>query len=109
RGIRVCYEWKNFLNFFNDMGECSPGMSLDRLNTNGDYEPGNCKWSTTKEQENNKRNNRKIVYKGEEKTLTEWGEALRINSKTLHSRIFNYKWPIEKAFTTPVKQYKAKP
>lgn len=56
RGIGICARWSNFENFLADMGT-RPGVSfsLDRLDTNGDYEPGNCKWSTPTEQQRNKR------------------------------------------------------
>ena len=51
RGIRVCEEWeKSFVQFFNDMGECPYKMSIDRIDNNRNYEPGNCKWSTHSEQ-----------------------------------------------------------
>lgn len=55
RGITFCERWKSFENFFDDMGERPEGMTLDRKDVNGNYEPGNCKWSTYKEQSNNKR------------------------------------------------------
>lgn len=57
RGITVCYKWKtSFLAFLADMGEKpSPKHSIDRINNDGNYEPANCKWSTAKEQANNRR------------------------------------------------------
>ncbi len=60
RGIRVCERWTDermgFLNFLSDLGKCPEGLMLERINNDGDYEPGNCKWATRTEQNRNKRN-----------------------------------------------------
>jgi len=66
RGIKVCWRWSNknpkgFENFYKDVGDPPKGKSFDRTNNNGDYKPGNWKWSTPKEQANNRRNNKNKI------------------------------------------------
>jgi len=107
RGVTVCDSWRSFLNFFNDMGVApSNKHSLDRYpNNDGNYEPGNVRWATMKEQSRNKRSNKIIEYKGVKKCLVEWCEEYGIEKRTLCSR-FQTNWSVEKALTTPVKSRK---
>ena len=94
RGIRVCGRWDSFANFAEDMGgSWSPGMTLDRIDTNGDYTPENCRWLTRSEQQKNRRNSRVIEHQGARRTLREWADALGIKHSTLKGRY--YTQPIE--------------
>jgi hypothetical protein len=64
RGITVCERWRSFQNFFDDMGERPPGMSLDRRDNDKGYEPGNCRWATRKEQSKNQLKPRRNEFNG---------------------------------------------
>lgn len=87
RGITVCERWRNFENFYADMGERPKGLTIERIANDGNYEPGNCRWATPKEQANNTRRNRRISFGGETLTLTEWSQRLGISPSTLHAAL----------------------
>lgn len=88
RGITMCPQWVNdFARFASDMGPCPPGMSLDRTEVNGHYEPGNCRWATAKKQANNTRRNRLIVFDGACMTLQQLADMTGLSYKALHKRI----------------------
>lgn len=103
RGITVCEAWGDFSTFLADMGERPPGKSIDRIDTNGNYEPGNCRWSTQKEQMTNVRTNRRVTIDGETMTLMQWAERIGIGYWTVQSRL-KYGWPVERALTEPVRK-----
>ncbi len=99
KGITVCDRWKtSFENFFKDMGyKPDSSYSLDRIDSNGNYSPENCRWATIKEQNSNKSNNIMITYEDKTQCLQHWAKELNINPHTLNYRIAN-KWPLNRAF-----------
>ena len=103
RGISVCYEWTKFEKFYADMGIKPNGCSIDRIDVNGNYDKLNCRWSSMKQQNRNRRNNRLIEFNGETMCINEWAESLGINKRTLLNRLTNG-WEIKKALTHPVRQ-----
>jgi len=79
RGIEVCDRWlESFESFFEDMGQCPAGYSIDRIDTHGNYEPANCRWASDKEQQNNRSNNRLIEIEGRTQTLAQWADEYGI-------------------------------
>jgi len=101
RGITVCKRWLKLENFLSDMGKRGDGLSLDRINNNGNYEPGNCRWATTKQQHANTRANRHISFNGKTMPVGHWASYLGINSRTLIKRL-NAGWPVKTALTKPI-------
>lgn len=101
RGITICNEWLDFKNFYADMGDKPEGMSLDRINNDGNYEPSNCKWSTQKEQIRNRRVSPKYEYQGQLKSLAEWCELYNLPWRRIYERM-RLGWTIEKALTEPI-------
>lgn len=87
RGIRVCERWNDYALFFADMGERPEGLTLDRIDNDGNYEPSNCRWATRKEQMRNVSYNRRITVQGVTKTLAEWAELSGIKREKISWRL----------------------
>lgn len=87
RGIKVCDHWADFKNFLADMGEPPLGMSLDRIDVNGHYSPGNCRWATQKTQQNNRGNTRFVEVFGERLTLSAAAEKHGVSKKLFRQRM----------------------
>lgn len=107
RGIRVCERWNKFENFFADMGERPPGRSsVDRINTNGNYEPSNCRWAYPQTQNRNMRSNRLITYAGKTQCFSAWVDEKGLSENALHYRLSLGKWSLEKAMETPIRAHR---
>lgn len=103
RGIKVCDRWrKSFASFRDDIGEPPvKGMSLERIDNDGDYEPGNVRWATAKEQAWNRRNSRPMAIEGEILPLIGWCEKFGLSRKLVTERI-RRGWTSERALFAPV-------
>lgn len=98
RNITVCTEWleaENFIKWAFSNGY-QQDLSLDRKDVNGNYEPGNCRWVTMSVQQNNKRTNRIITYKGTTKNIKEWSKITGVNHETIRRRLKDG-WDVEEA------------
>lgn len=107
RGIAVCPEWldkeNGFINFYNWAmpNGYKEGLTIDRINSNGNYEPSNCRWATLQEQGNNKRNNQRYSINGESLTIAELSRKYNIKYGKLRDRLKVLNWDIQKALNTP--------
>ena len=102
RGITVCGEWlASFDKFLEDMGRCPDGFTIDRIDNDKGYFPGNCRWATQEQQMNNTRANVVIEYQGRRQTLTQWCKELKIRRGLVYCRL-SLGWSAEKALTSPI-------
>lgn len=106
RGIVVCKRWcSSFEMFLRDMGERPEGMSLDRIDNNGDYRPKNCRWASTKTQSRNTRTTLRLSFQGRTMCLADWAETLDVSYGTLRSRLL-HGWSTEDALSKPIRPHK---
>ena len=102
RGIRMCEAWSSYDAFLSDMGRRpSQRHSIDRIDNDGDYEPGNCQWATQKDQCRNQRSNVWVTYRGERRVLAELVEAHGKDYMRVYQRI-RRGWDAERAINEPV-------
>lgn len=88
RGISVCDRWLNDYDaFVEDMGIREAGMTLDRIDNDGNYEPKNCRWATRAEQAVNRSSNHELTHNGKTQTVTEWSAEIGVKPSTLFGRI----------------------
>lgn len=104
RGITICKEWATFAGFLRDMG-LKPdvkGWTIERIDNNGNYEPGNCRWVTRSEQGKNTRRVHRYTHQGETMSITAWAIRLGFKPHTLRKRLVVEGLSFEEAITRPV-------
>jgi hypothetical protein len=102
RGIAICDRWQDFRNFFADMGVRPDGKTLDRIDSNGNYTPENCRWSDKQTQSNNTRRNRILTIDGERLTMAQASRRWGIRLPTIWQRL-NLGWADHDAAKRPLK------
>lgn len=101
RGITVSEEWLNdFWAFYDHIGHRPAGTTLDRIDNNLGYFPGNVRWATPRQQARNRRNNTLLEYSGRKKSITEWAEEYGVKETTIHERL-KRGWGIGSAIGAP--------
>lgn len=101
RGITVCARWRSFENFLADMGERPAGKFIDRIDSDGHYEPWNCRWATRVEQNRNTSQNVEVTFNGRTQCITAWEQELGTKPGTIYTRL-RRGWSTERALTAPV-------
>lgn len=104
RGIEICAEWyDSFLPFYEWSLEngIAFGLTIDRIDNDGNYSPDNCRWVTPKGQANNRSTNRIIKFNGERKTIQQWAEVVGISSQAMTERVESGLWSLEEGLTLP--------
>jgi hypothetical protein len=104
RGIKVCARWNDYAAFLADMGERPAGLTIERRDTDGDYEPSNCYWATYTEQNNNRRFNVFLERGDRRQTVAQWAHEFGLHPDRLRARL-KRGWPLEKALTQPIRRW----
>jgi hypothetical protein len=110
RDIQICERWRDsFEAFLADMGERPSKLhSIDRYpDNNGNYEPGNCRWATQKQQNRNRRSNVVLTFRGETMCISEWAERVGLPRKALEKRLNHHGFTVEQALTLPLRARRA--
>ena len=110
RGISVCEEWRNSFQAFREWSlnnGYEEGLSIDRINVNGNYEPSNCRWVLKTEQSKNRQSNRYLSFSGKTQTLSDWAIETNQSPSCLYQRL-RRGWSVEDALTVPVGQKRPK-
>ena len=102
RGIYLAEEFQDFERFLAHVGPRPNNTSLDRIDNNGPYAPGNVRWTTRKVQARNSRHNHLLTYNGKTQPISAWAEELGFKKNTIGARL-KYGWPVEMALTEPVR------
>lgn len=103
RGISVFAEWHDPVAFAEGLpGGYWNGAEMDRIDNDGNYEPGNVKWSTPKQNSHNRRSTPALTFRGETKTQREWSRELGLDERLISSRLVDLGWSVEQALSTPV-------
>lgn len=106
RGIGVCDEWKNDFGAFRDWALAngySDNLTIDRVDTNGDYTPNNCRWATRKEQNNNQRSNILLTFNGETHNAAQWADIIGVPRDRIYGRIRSG-YPVERVLQEYIKK-----
>ena len=100
RGISVCERWNSVHAFLEDLGHPPAGHSLGRIDNDGNYEPGNCRWETQEQQNENTCRNRFVEWQGRTQTIKAWAQEMNLNPQQISERL-RRGWSAERALTTP--------
>lgn len=106
RGITICAEWVSDYAAFREWALSNgyaDNLSIDRIDNDKGYSPDNCRWVDMKRQNNNRRSNHLITYKGETKSIADFCDEKGLNFQTIYARIVHRGWSVEKALETPIK------